>query len=93
MQIRKTLYGLLGLAVAAAIAPMSLQAASPLVPSLEVGSDSLIQQVQAKKATKAKPKAKKGKKMTSRAGHCGAGKYWSRSKRSCQDAALGPAKK
>jgi hypothetical protein len=88
MQIRKTLYALLGLATAFAIAPMSPQAASPL--GVQLGSDSLIHQVQAKKA---KAKAKKGKSAASKAGRCGTGKYWSRSKRSCEDAALGPAKK
>jgi len=86
MQTRKTLYALLGLATAFAIAPMSSQAASPF--GAQLGSDSLIHQVQAKKA-----KAKKGKSAPSKAGRCGTGKYYSRSKRSCQDAALGPAKK
>ncbi len=90
MQIRKTLYALLGLATAFAIAPMSPQAASGL--GVQLGGDSLIHQVQAKKA-KPKAKAKKGKSAASKAGRCGTGKYYSRSKRSCQDAALGPAKK
>jgi hypothetical protein len=87
MQLRKTLVAGLGLAVAFAFAPMAPQAAPGLGLGAEFGSTSLIEQVAAKK----KAKAKKGK--ASKAGRCGTGKYYSRSKRSCQDAALGPAKK
>jgi hypothetical protein len=86
MQLRKTLVAGLGLAVAFAFAPMAPQAAPSLGLGTEFGSTSLIEQVAAKK----KAKAKKGK---SKAGRCGTGKYYSRTKRSCQDAALGPAKK
>jgi hypothetical protein len=94
MQLRKTLIAALGLAVAFAFAPIAPQAAPGLGLNAEFGSTSLIDQVAAKKkAKKGKAKAKKGKSKASKAGRCGTGKYWSRSKRSCQDAALGPAKK
>lgn len=93
MQLRKTLIAALGLAVAFAFAPMAPQAAPGLGLNTELGSTSLIDQVAAKKKAKGKAKAKKGKSKASKAGRCGTGKYWSRSKRSCQDAALGPAKK
>ena len=89
MQLRKTLVAGLGLAVAFVFAPMAPQAAPSLGLGAEFGSTSLIEQVAAKK----KAKAKKGKSKASKAGRCGTGKYYSRSKRSCQDAALGPAKK
>jgi hypothetical protein len=89
MQLRKTLIAGLGLAVAFAFAPMAPQAAPGLGLGAEFGSTSLIEQVAAKK----KAKAKKGKSKASKAGRCGTGKYYSRTKRSCQDAALGPAKK
>lgn len=97
MQLRKTLIAALGLAVAFAFAPIAPQAAPGL--GAEIGSTSLIEQVAAKKKAKGKKakakkaKAKKGKSKASKAGRCGTGKYWSRSKRGCQDAALGPAKK
>jgi hypothetical protein len=89
MQFRKTLVAGLGLAVAFAFAPIAPQAAPGLGLGAEFGSTSMIEQVAAKK----KAKAKKGKSKASKAGRCGTGKYYSRSKRSCQDAALGPAKK
>lgn len=92
MQLRKTVIAALGLAVAFAFAPIAPQAAPGL--GAEIGSTSLIEQVAAKKKAKGKKaKAKKGKSKASKAGRCGTGKYWSRSKRGCQDAALGPAKK
>ena len=95
MQLRKTLVAGLGLAVAFAFAPMAPQAAPGLGLGAEFGSTSLIDQVAAKKKAKGNPaqKAKKGKSKASKAGRCGTGKYYSRTKRSCQDAALGPAKK
>jgi hypothetical protein len=73
---------------------MAPQAAPGLGLGAEFGSTSLIGQVKAapKKGNPAQ-KAKKGKSKASKAGRCGTGKYYSRTKRSCQDAALGPAKK
>src|SRR5262245_4214758 len=96
MQIRKTLIALLALAIAIAFAPIdSLQAASSIGPGSQPGTDNLTYTVKAKKMAKAKAKkagkrakrAKRGKRAASkRAGRCGANMYWSRSKRSCQDA-------
>jgi hypothetical protein len=93
MQFRKTLIAGLGLAVAFAFAPVAPQAAPGLGLGTELGSTSLIDQVAAKKKAKGKKMAKKGKKTAGKAGRCGTGKYWSAKKKSCQDAALGPAKK
>ena len=95
MQIRKTLVALLAVATAFAFTPMpELQAASPFGPGSEPLSESLTYTVKAKaKAKKAKSAKAKGKRVASKAGRCGTGKYWSRSKRSCQDAAAGPVKR
>jgi hypothetical protein len=85
--IRKTLYALLGLAVAVAFAPV--QAASPMGPGSQPGTENLTYTVKAKKkATKKAPakKAKaKGKKAKSKGGpgRCGTGKYWDKKKRAC----------
>lgn len=87
--IRKTLYALLGLAVAFAFAPV--QAASLVGPGSQPGTENVTYTVKAKKAkakkAKAgKPKAKaKGKKTASKKGpgRCGATMYWDKKKRAC----------
>ena len=87
MQIRKTLIALLGLATAVAFSPV--QAASPMGPGSEPGTETMTHAVKAKTAKKAKKpakkaKAKKGKKVASKGpGRCGTGKYWDKKKRSC----------
>jgi hypothetical protein len=99
MQIRKTLIAALALAIAFAFSPIDgLQAAS-FGPGSQPGSDNLTYTVKAKGKAKAKKgkRAKRGKRgkraASKRAGRCGTHMYWSRSKRSCQDARSGPAKK
>lgn len=89
--VRKTLYALLGLAVAYAIAPA--QAASLMGPGSQPGTENVTYTVKAaKKKAKAKPKgkakakakAKKGKKTASKGpGRCGATMYWDKKKRAC----------
>jgi uncharacterized low-complexity protein len=92
MQIRKTLIGVLALAIAIALSPVQgVQAASSFGPGSQAGTENLTYTVKAKakakgKAKMAKPKAKaKGKKAKSKPGpgRCGTGKYWDRKKRSC----------
>lgn len=91
MQIRKTLVALLALAIAFAFSPVT-QAASPMGPGSQPGTENVTYTVKAKAkakkapAKKAKAKAKaKGKKAKSKAGpgKCGTGKYWDRKKRAC----------
>jgi hypothetical protein len=90
MQIRKTLYALLALAIAIAFSPIdSLQAASPMGPGSQPGTENLTYTVKAKAKAKAKGKAKgkakaKGKKAKSKGpGRCGTLMYWDKKKRSC----------
>ncbi len=87
MQIRRTLYALLALAIAFAFSPIT-QAASPMGPGSQPGTENLTYTVKAKaKAKKApakKAKAKKGKKAKSKGpGRCGTLMYWDKKKRSC----------
>jgi hypothetical protein len=87
MQIRRTLYALLALAIAFAFSPIT-QAASPMGPGSQPGTENLTYTVKAKaKAKKApakKAKAKKGKKAKSKGpGRCGTMMYWDKKKRSC----------
>jgi hypothetical protein len=85
--IRKTLYGLLGLAVAYTFAPV--QAASLIGPGSQPGTENATYTVKAakKKAAKKAPakKAKaKGKKVASKGpGRCGATMYWNKKTRKC----------
>ena len=59
MQIRKTLIALLALAIAIAFSPCAgLQAASPLGPGSQPGTENLTYTVKAKKAPRKKGKAK-----------------------------------
>jgi hypothetical protein len=97
MHIRKTLIALLALAIAVAFSPLgSLQAASPLGPNSEPGTENLTYTVAAKKKAKKKSakkpkkskkaKKSKGKKVASKGpGRCGVGKYFKGGK--CLDAA------
>ncbi len=87
MQIRKTLVALLALAIAFAFSPVT-QAASPMGPGSQPGTENVTYTVKAKAKAKKAPgkKAKaKGKKAKSKAGpgKCGTGKYWDRKKRAC----------
>ena len=104
MQIRKTLVAMLAVAIAVAFSPIpQSQAASPFGPGSEPTTESLTYTVKAKAKKKAMKKKAKGKKAKGKAkgkkakskgpGRCGAGMYYSRSKRSCASAADGPAKK
>jgi hypothetical protein len=100
MKMKHALFALLGLALAAVLTPVpELQAASPFGPNTQLGTESLTYmakaKAKAKMKAKAKAKAKRGKRRMARskAGRCGAGMYWSRSKRSCQSAAMGPVKR
>lgn len=106
MQIRKTLVAMLAVAIAVAFSPIpQSQAASPFGPGTEPTTESLTYTVKAKAKKKAMKKGKKkgkamkkgkakGKRTASKGpGRCGTGMYYSRSKRSCQSAAAGPAKK
>jgi hypothetical protein len=100
MQIRKTLIAALALAIAVAFSPVpELQASSLVGPGSQPGSDNLTYTVKAKAKAKGKKgkraKAKRGKRAkgkrgkraaSKRAGRCGVNMYYSRSKRSCQDA-------
>lgn len=99
MQIRKTLIAALALALAVAFSPVpELQASSLVGPGSQPGSDNLTYTVKAKAKAKGKKgkraKAKRGKRAkargkraaSKRAGRCGVNMYYSRSKRSCQDA-------
>ena len=87
MQIRRTLVALLALAIAFAFWPVT-QAASPMGPGSQPGTENVTYTVKAKAKAKKAPakKAKaKGKKAKSKAGpgKCGTGKYWDRKKRAC----------
>lgn len=86
MQIRRTLYALLALAIAFAFSPIT-QAASPMGPGSQPGTENLTYTVKAKAKAKKAPakKAKaKGKKAKSKGpGRCGTLMYWDKKKRSC----------
>lgn len=88
MQIRRTLYALLALAIAFAFSPIT-QAASPMGPSSQPGTENLTYTVKAKAKAKKAPakKAKaKGKKAKSKGpGRCGTGMYFKKGK--CESAA------
>ena len=82
--IRKSLIALLGVAAAVVFTPV--QAASPMGPGSQPGTENLTYTVKAKakKAKVKKAKAKKGKKVASKGpGRCGTGKYWNRKTRAC----------
>ena len=69
----------------------SLQAASPMGPGSQPGTENLTYTVKAKakakKATAKKAKAKKGKKAKSKGpGRCGTDMYWDKKKCSCAHA-------
>ena len=88
MQIRKTLFALLALAIAFALSPLEgLQASSLMGPGSQPGTENLTYTVKAKAKAKKAPakKAKaKGKKVASKGpGRCGAMMYWDKKKRSC----------
>lgn len=89
MQLRKSLIALLALAIAIALSPFAtVQAASPMGPGSQPGTENLTYTVKAKKKAKAKKgkkaKAKKGKKVASKGpGRCGATNYWDSKKRAC----------
>lgn len=88
MQIRRTLYALLAVAIAFAFSPVtSLQAASPMGPGSQPGTENLTYTVKAKAKAKKAPakKAKaKGKKAKSKGpGRCGTLMYWDKKKRTC----------
>lgn len=89
MQIRKILFALLAVAVAFAFSPItSLQAASPMGPGSQPGTENVTYTVKAKaKAKKApakKAKGKKAKKAKSKGpGRCGTGMYWVKKKKAC----------
>lgn len=92
MQIRKTLIAMLALAIAVAFSPIDgLQAAS-VGPNSQPGTENVTIAVKAKAKAKAKAKGKRakgkrGKRAASkRGGRCGTNMYFSKSKRSCQDA-------
>lgn len=86
MQIRRTLYALLALAIAFAFSPIT-QAASPMGPGSQPGTENLTYTVKAKAKAKKAPakKAKaKGKKAKSKGpGRCGTMMFWDKKKRSC----------
>ena len=79
MQIRRTLYALLALAIAFAFSPIT-QAASPMGPGSQPGTENLTYTVKAKAKAKKAPakKAKaKGKKAKSKGpGRCGTSMYF-----------------
>jgi len=88
MQIRRTLYALLALAIAFAFSPVtSLQAASPMGPGSQPGTENLTYTVKAKAKAKKAPAKKgkaKGKKAKSKGpGRCGTLMYWDKKKRGC----------
>jgi hypothetical protein len=88
MQLRKTLIAALALAIAVALSPFAtLQAASPMGPGSQPGTENLTYTVKAKKKAKKttkRAKAKKGKKVASKGpGRCGATMYWDQKKRTC----------
>ena len=88
MQIRKTLFALLALAIAFALSPLEgLQASSLMGPGSQPGTENLTYTVKAKAKAKKAPakKAKaKGKKVASKGpGRCGTMMYWDKKKRSC----------
>ena len=88
MQIRRTLYALLAVAIAFAFSPIT-QAASPMGPGSQPGTENLTYTVKAKAKAKKAPakKAKaKGKKAKSKGpGRCGTGMYFKKGK--CESAA------
>ena len=90
MQLRKSLIAALALAIAVALSPFAtLQAASPMGPGSQPGTENLTYTVKAKKKAKAKKpakkaKAKKGKRVASKGpGRCGPTNYWDAKKRAC----------
>jgi hypothetical protein len=89
MQLRKSLIALLALAIAVALSPFAtVQAASPMGPGSQPGTENLTYTVKAKKKAKAKKtkkaKAKKGKRVASKGpGRCGPTNYWDAKKRTC----------
>ena len=90
MQIRKTLFALLALAIAFALSPLEgLQASSLMGPGSQPGTENLTYTVKAKAKAKKAPakKAKaKGKKAASKGpGRCGTGMYFKKGK--CESAA------
>jgi len=93
MQIRKTLYALLALAIAFALSPLdALQAASPMGPGSQPGTENMTYTVKAKakakkaKGKRAKAKKGKGKRVASKGpGRCGTGMYFKKGK--CESAA------
>jgi hypothetical protein len=90
MQIRKTLFALLALAIAFALSPLEgLQASSLMGPGSQPGTENLTYTVKAKKKAKKAPakgkKKAKGKKAASKGpGRCGVGMYYKKGK--CEDA-------
>jgi hypothetical protein len=86
MQLRKTLIAALALAIAVALSPFAtVQAASPMGPGSQPGTENLTYTVKAKKKAKAKKaKRAKGKKVASKGpGRCGPTNYWDAKKRTC----------
>jgi len=90
MHIRKTLIAALAVAIAIAFSPLAeLQAATFAGPGSQPGTDTLIHSVKLKKRSAKKGKRgkhKRGKKAGSKAGRCGAYKYFSKKSRKCVDA-------
>lgn len=84
--MRRTLYALLALATAFAFSPIT-QAASPMGPGSQPGTENLTYTVKAKAKAKKAPAKKagkaKGKKAKSGPGRCGTGKYWDKKKKAC----------
>jgi hypothetical protein len=87
MQIRKTLFAVLALAVAYAFSPIEGVQAASFGPGSQPGTENMTYTVKAKAKAKAKGKAKmkkaKGKRAKSKRpgpGRCGTGMYWKKGK-------------
>jgi len=90
--IRKSLYGLLALAVMLAFSPLpTLQAASLVGPGAKAETGNMIVDVAKKKKKKGKKKKKKA--AASKAGKCGTYMYWGAKAKKCLDTRTTPPKK
>jgi len=89
MSIRKTFIAALAIAVATAFSPIPELQAAAFNPGSQVGSNSIVQTIKAKKKSNKKKAGKKGKRKGKRAGSKGkssCGTYMYRKGGKCVDA-------